>query len=305
MGDVLTDMKRTKDYLVCIDSDGCLLDNMELKHKECFCPAVVNVWNLQGASKYVREVHEWVNLYSRSRGWNRFPAVVRTLELSYARSELKERGYIMPNLKPLKMWIEETPVLSAVAIDEYARKCPDCDPLLLQAAQWSREVDANIAHIVRNILPFPGVREAVLKLREFADVVVVSATPHDSLVRELTAVGIAPLMTAIAGQELGTKSQSIRKAMSHGYAADHVLKIESAELKETLPTIELRTNGSSLGPYLKGYFRTKELGSVKLFVNRRNPNFIYLETAKRFIIFNMNGRDETQKLFEEILRNMR
>ena len=218
MGDVLTDMKRTKDYLVCIDSDGCLLDNMELKHKECFCPAVVNVWNLQGASKYVREVHEWVNLYSRSRGWNRFPAVVRTLELSYARPELKERGYIMPNLKPLKKWIEETPVLSAVAIDEYARKCPDCDPLLLQAAQWSREVDANIAHIVRNILPFPGVREAVLKLREFADVVVVSATPHDSLVRELTAVGIAPLMTAIAGQELGTKSQSIRKAMSHGYA---------------------------------------------------------------------------------------
>ena len=81
--------------------------------------------------------------------------------------------------------------------------------------------------------------------------------------------------------------------------------IESAELKETLPTIELRTNGSALGPYLKGHFRTSELGSVKLFVNRRNPNFIYLETAKRFIIFNMNGRDETQKLFEEILRNMR
>ena len=270
MGDVLTDMKRTKDYLVCIDSDGCLLDNMELKHKECFCPAVVNVWNLQGASKYVREVHEWVNLYSRSRGWNRFPAVVRTLELSYARPELKERGYIMPNLKPLKMWIEETPVLSAVAIDEYARKCPDCDPLLLQAAQWSREVDANIAHIVRNILPFPGVREAVLKLREFADVVVVSATPHDSLVRELTAVGIAPLMTAIAGQELGTKSQSIRKAMSHGYAADHVLKIGDAPSDYEAA----RDNGVLFNPIVAGKERDSwnnvlEVSSVKF----RNGTF--------------------------------
>ena len=270
MGDVLTDMKRTKDYLVCIDSDGCLLDNMELKHKECFCPAVVNVWNLQGASKYVREVHEWVNLYSRSRGWNRFPAVVRTLELSYARSELKERGYIMPNLKPLKKWIEETPVLSAVAIDEYARKCPDCDPLLLQAAQWSREVDANIAHIVRNILPFPGVREAVLKLREFADVVVVSATPHDSLVRELTAVGIAPLMTAIAGQELGTKSQSIRKAMSHGYAADHVLKIGDAPSDYEAA----RDNGVLFNPIVAGKERDSwnnvlEVSSVKF----RNGTF--------------------------------
>ena len=228
MGDVLTGMKRTKNYLVCIDSDGCLLDNMELKHKECFCPAVVNVWNLQGASKYVREVHEWVNLYSRSRGWNRFPAVVRTLELSYARPELRERGYVMPDLNPLKKWIEETPILSAVAIDEYAKANPDCDPLLLQAAKWSREVDANIAHIVRNILPFPYVKEAILKLREFADVVVVSATPHDALVRELTAVGIAPLMTAIAGQELGTKSQCIAKAKAHGYEADHVLKIGDA-----------------------------------------------------------------------------
>lgn len=270
MGDVLTDMKRTKDYLVCIDSDGCLLDNMELKHKECFCPAVVNVWNLQGASKYVREVHEWVNLYSRSRGWNRFPAVVRTLELSYARPELKERGYIMPNLKPLKKWIEETPVLSAVAIDEYARKCPDCDPLLLQAAQWSREVDANIAHIVRNILPFPGVREAVLKLREFADVVVVSATPHDSLVRELTAVGIAPLMTAIAGQELGTKSQSIRKAMSHGYAADHVLKIGDAPSDYEAA----RDNGVLFNPIVAGKERDSwnnvlEVSSVKF----RNGTF--------------------------------
>lgn len=270
MGDVLTDMKRTKDHLVCIDSDGCLLDNMELKHKECFCPAVVNVWNLQGASKYVREVHEWVNLYSRSRGWNRFPAVVRTLELSYARPELKERGYIMPNLKPLKKWIEETPVLSAVAIDEYARKCPDCDPLLLQAAQWSREVDANIAHIVRNILPFPGVREAVLKLHEFADVVVVSATPHDSLVRELTAVGIAPLMTAIAGQELGTKSQSIRKAMSHGYAADHVLKIGDAPSDYEAA----RDNGVLFNPIVAGKERDSwnnvlEVSSVKF----RNGTF--------------------------------
>jgi phosphoglycolate phosphatase-like HAD superfamily hydrolase len=270
MGDVLTDMKRTKNYLVCIDSDGCLLDNMELKHKECFCPAVVNVWNLQGASKYVREVHEWVNLYSRSRGWNRFPAVVRTLELSYARSELKERGYIMPNLKPLKKWIEETPVLSAVAIDEYARKCPDCDPLLLQAAQWSREVDANIAHIVRNILSFPGVREAVLKLREFADVVVVSATPHDALVRELTAVGIVPLMTAIAGQELGTKSQSIRKAMSHGYAADHVLKIGDAPSDYEAA----RDNGVLFNPIVAGKERDSwnnvlEVSSVKF----RNGTF--------------------------------
>jgi len=65
-------------------------------------------------------------------------------------------------------------------------------------------------------------------MREFADVMVVSATPSEALERELTAVGIAPLMTAIAGQDLGTKTQLIHKAMEGRYAADHVLKIGDA-----------------------------------------------------------------------------
>ena len=41
-----------KKYLICVDSDGCVFDNMELKHKECFCPATVNVWGLHNRTKY-------------------------------------------------------------------------------------------------------------------------------------------------------------------------------------------------------------------------------------------------------------
>jgi len=47
--------------------------------------------------------------------------------------------------------------------------------------------------------------------------------------------------------------------------------IENVSLKEELPTIQIRTNGSALGSKLKGHFKTKELGSVKLFVNTENP----------------------------------
>lgn len=48
MANILEDMEKHHDFLVCVDSDGCVFDNMELKHKECFCPATVNVWGLQG-----------------------------------------------------------------------------------------------------------------------------------------------------------------------------------------------------------------------------------------------------------------
>lgn len=228
MGDILTDMKKSHDYLVCIDSDGCLFDNMELKHKECFCPATVNVWELQGVSKYAREAAEFVNLYSRTRGFNRFPALIRTLELTYARPEVQARGYHLPDLEPLKRWIQETPVLSAAEIERLAQSGTPLAPVVMQAARWSREVDENIKRIVRHVPPFPYAKDAMAKLGTFADVIIVSATPHEALVRELTEHGIDKLVNVIAGQELGTKTECIRKAMQGRYDAQHVLKIGDA-----------------------------------------------------------------------------
>jgi len=78
--------------------------------------------------------------------------------------------------------------------------------------------------------------------------------------------------------------------------------IEAVKLMEELPAIEMRTNGSALGSNLKGHFRTRELGSVKLFVNTQKPPFIYLETDDGVTIFNMNNSDETLEIFREILR---
>ena len=65
---------------------------MELKHKECFIPNMINYWDLQGVSKYAREAAEFVNLYSKSRGINRFPALVETLEWTATRGRRSRPG---------------------------------------------------------------------------------------------------------------------------------------------------------------------------------------------------------------------
>lgn len=79
-------------------------------------------------------------------------------------------------------------------------------------------------------------------------------------------------------------------------------EIEQVQLKEELPTIEARTNGSAVGPHLKGNFRTKELGSVKLFVNREKPPFIYLERGEeKPMILNLGDGEETERIYREIL----
>lgn len=48
----LSKVKKEKDLLIGIDSDGCAFDAMEIKHKECFIPSFINVWDLQPISKY-------------------------------------------------------------------------------------------------------------------------------------------------------------------------------------------------------------------------------------------------------------
>ena len=231
MEDILINMTPTKPFLVCVDSDGCVFDNMELKHKECFCPATVNVWGLQSVSRYARESAEFVNLYSKTRGANRFPALIRTLELLGQRKEAIERGYTCPDLSPLKKWVEETDSLSAKGIREYAgAHGGDMDPILATAARWSAEVDENIERIVHGVAPLPGVKEAFAEISEFADIVIVSATPHEALIREWGSQGLLEHITVVAGQELGTKKDCIRKAMTGKYDADTAKIMRAAGL---------------------------------------------------------------------------
>ena len=52
------------DFFIGLDSDGCVFDSMEIKHKECFTPVFIKHWKLQAASKYARAAWEFVNLYS-------------------------------------------------------------------------------------------------------------------------------------------------------------------------------------------------------------------------------------------------
>ena len=52
----LKDLNADKEFFIGIDSDGCVFDSMEPKHKECFCPAFINNFNLGGDLKSMMKV---------------------------------------------------------------------------------------------------------------------------------------------------------------------------------------------------------------------------------------------------------
>ena len=212
------------DYLVGIDSDGCAFDTMELKHKECFIPNIINHWELQGVSKYAREAAEFVNLYSKSRGINRFPALVETLEWLQKRPEVKARGVNIEIPQSLVEWIEGETKLGNPALERVVNGSND--EALKRTLEWSLAVNQAVTDMVRGVPPFPLVRQSLQVLSEKADNLVVSATPQEALVREWDEHDLTQFVVAICGQEIGTKKESLQAAAK--YAADHTLMIGDA-----------------------------------------------------------------------------
>ncbi len=211
-------------FLVGIDSDGCAFDTMELKHKECFIPATINFYELQGVSKYAREAAEFVNLYSKSRGINRFPALIETLQWLQKRPEVKARGVQIQIPPGLVAWIGRETKLGNPALANAVAADGGAD--LKQALEWSLAVNKSIEGMVRGVPPFPCVRESLERLSRAADVLVVSATPQEALIREWEEHRLDRYARAICGQESGTKKQFM--AMAAKYPPDHALMIGDA-----------------------------------------------------------------------------
>ncbi len=220
----MLDFTPQKDFLVGIDSDGCAFDTMELKHKECFIPNTVNSYDLQGVSKYAREAAEFVNLYSRSRGINRFPALAETLEWLRRRPEVRARGVNIAVPEGLARWMKEETKLGNPALEKAVAASGDAD--LARALDWSQKVNDSVAAMVRGVPPFPFVRESLEKLRSQADMLVVSATPNEHLKAEWDEHHLTQFVAGICGQETGTKQETL--AVATKYPADHVLMIGDA-----------------------------------------------------------------------------
>ncbi len=206
----MIDFPRRHEWLVAIDSDGCVFDTMELKHKECFIPCFINAYGLQAVSKFARETWEFVNLYSKSRGVNRFPALVETLERLRSRADVIARGVKIEVPESLAKWCREETRLTNSVLEAKAKASGDRH--LAHALAWSHDVNKAIASMVRDVPPFPFVRESLAKLSQHADLIVCSATPTEALKAEWHEHKIDQHVAAIFGQEVGNKKEILAAA---------------------------------------------------------------------------------------------
>ena len=216
----------SKKFLICIDSDGCAFDTMEIKHKECFCPSYINYFGLQAVSKYARDAWDFANLYSSFRGVNRFPVMLKALDVMRDRKEVLERNFVTPEMPSLRKYIAEGKPLNNAGLEAYLEEHPE-DEEIRNVLNWSYDVNKRVGEMVHSVPPFPHVRECLEAIAEHAEIVIVSATQTAALEREWAEHDLLPLITAVKGQEAGSKKDVIASYLDR-YAPDHILMIGDA-----------------------------------------------------------------------------
>ena len=169
---------------------------------------------------------EFVNLYSIHRGINRFPGLVLTLDLVMGRPEVLRRRPRPPALEGLRRWIEQETRLSNPALKAEIQATGDPD--LVLALEWSEAVNRSIGETVKHVPPFPFVRESLESMQGKADVMVVSATPGEALVREWEEHGLRPFVSLIAGQEMGSKQEHLALSAAGRYEPEKILMVGDA-----------------------------------------------------------------------------
>ena len=213
----LSEFKKTKDFLVCVDSDGCAMDTMDIKHIRCFGPCMVEVWKLEKWEKEILNRWNEINLYTLTRGINRFKG------LSLALSEINEQYQAIDGIDDLVYWSNNADELSNSALMKEIEKSPEKEIFKL-ALRWSENVNEAIKKLPESeIKPFPLVKEALMLAHEKADVAIVSSANLGAVLEEWEKFGLLEHTDIVLAQNAGSKAFCISELLKKGYNNKNVV----------------------------------------------------------------------------------
>lgn len=206
--------KKKKDYIVCIDSDGCAMDTMNIKHIKCFGPCMIKEWHLEQWQDEILNSWNQVNLYTMTRGINRFKGLATAL------AEVNVKYMPIEGVTVLVNWAEEASELSNNAVE---KMIPE-NPIFAKALSWSKMVNEEIEALPdEEIKPFNGVKEALEEIHKTCDIAVVSSANPEAVKAEWERYGLMESVDLLCTQDMGSKAYCISKILQNGYKPRNVL----------------------------------------------------------------------------------
>ena len=217
--------EKKHDYLVCVDSDGCVMDTMNCKHFNCFGPCMVTEWGLEEWKAEILDRWNVINLFSMTRGINRFKG------LAMALGEIHEKYTPITGITDLQHWAATAPALSndgvAKAIAE--AQTEEAKLVLQKALSWSKAVNAAIVELDESLkIPYEGAKEGLAAAHSFADVAMVSSANRDAVEEEWGKFGLLEHTDIVLAQDVGSKAACIAAMLKFGYEPGKVLMVGDA-----------------------------------------------------------------------------
>ena len=217
--------EKKHDYLICVDSDGCVMDTMNCKHFHCFGPCMVAEWGLDEWLDEILDRWNEINLFSMTRGINRFKG------LAMALGEINEHYKPITGIAALQHWAATAPALSNDGVAKAAAEATDPDTKLIlgKALSWSKAVNAAIVDLDESLkVPYNGAKEGLAAAHSFADVAMVSSANRDAVEEEWGKFGLLEHTDIVLAQDIGSKAHCIAEMMKFGYDPNKVLMVGDA-----------------------------------------------------------------------------
>ena len=222
---IFDSFERKQDYLVCVDSDGCVMDTMNCKHFHCFGPCMVTEWGLEEWKEAILDRWNVINLFSMTRGINRFKG------LAMALGEIDKQYKPITGIAALQHWADTAPALSNDAVAKMAAEAEDADAKLVfeKALSWSKAVNAAIVELDEALkVPYNGAYEGLAAAHQFADVAMVSSANRDAVEEEWGKFGLLEHTDIVLAQDVGSKAACIKEMLKFGYDVNKVVMIGDA-----------------------------------------------------------------------------
>lgn len=214
---ILAELTKKKDFLICADSDGCVMDVMDAKHEKCFAPCFIESFDLNNRCTEAYDTWLKVNLFSKSRGINRFKACLLTLKALNVKIE---------GLDIFEDFCNNSPELSNRAIEEFLKTN---DNLCMKTAlQWSIETNNEIKKLSEGGMPYENAYEALKTASFTADIAAVSSANKIALEHEWEKHNFTDFVHGLLSQEEGSKSFCIKGLLGKGYDKNKVIMIGDA-----------------------------------------------------------------------------
>lgn len=214
--------RKKHQYLICVDSDGCVMDTMNCKHFHCFGPNLVAVWQLERWEEEILRRWNEINLFQMTRGINRFQALAKIL------GEIDAKYITIPGVAALKHWVDAASTLSndSILMAVAEETDPEGKQCLQKALDWSLAVNEAVAKLPEELKkPFKGVREALRFAAQYADVAVVSGANRDAVEQEWETYGLLPFTDVILAQDCGNVESCLQGLIGHGYHPENVMMV--------------------------------------------------------------------------------